>query len=99
MKTLNALAIIKQNKHKFYLRELENIGIPIIPTVFIDKTNALNLSEIIPSNWKKAVIKPAFSGGSCQTEVFEISQIKSINEQYKNSASEKELLLQEFMPE
>jgi glutathione synthase/RimK-type ligase-like ATP-grasp enzyme len=99
IKTLNALQIIKQNKHKFYLRELENIGISIIPTVFIDKTDNLNLSEIIPSHWKKAVVKPAFSGGSYQTEVFGISEIERINNQYQPIASEKELLLQEFMPE
>jgi len=99
IKTLNALSIIKQNKHKFYLRELENIGIPIIPTIFIDKTNSLHLSEIIPSDWKKAVIKPAFSGGSYLTEVFEIADIEKISTQYQPVAAQKELLLQVFMPE
>ncbi len=99
IKTLNALEIIQQNKHKFYLRDMQKQGIPIIPTVFIDKTNTLNLSEIIPSHWKKAVVKPAFSGGSYQTEVFESPDIETINQRYQPIAAEKELLLQEFMPE
>jgi glutathione synthase/RimK-type ligase-like ATP-grasp enzyme len=99
IKTLNPIEVIKQNKHKFYLRDLQKNGIQIIPTVFIDKTPNLNLSELIPTHWKKAVIKPAFSAGSYQTAVFEVSDIKKINEEYKNIASEKELLLQEFMPE
>ena len=99
VKTLNPIEVIKQNKHKFYLREMEKNGIQIIPTVFIDKTINLNLSELIPPHWKKAVIKPAFSGGAYQTEVFDIDDIDNINEQYKSIASEKELLLQEFMPE
>jgi glutathione synthase/RimK-type ligase-like ATP-grasp enzyme len=99
IKTLNSLDIIEQNKHKFYLKALEKQGIPIIPTVFIEKTNFLNLAEIIPSAWKKAVIKPAFSAGSYLTEVFELSDTDKINSQYQPIAVEKELLLQEFKPE
>ena len=99
IKTFNALEIIQQNKHKFYLRDLEKKGIPIIPTIFIDKTSELNLSQIIPTQWKKAVIKPAYSGGSYQTEVFESKEIESINQKYQPIAAEKELLLQEFIPQ
>ncbi|MEZ7504440.1 RimK family alpha-L-glutamate ligase [Flavobacterium sp. Arc2] len=99
IQTLNPIAIIKQNKHKFYLREMEEQGVKILPTVFIDKTNTLNLKELIPSHWKKAVLKPAFSAGSYLTEVFETAEVDKINTQYKIIASEKELLLQEFMPE
>jgi glutathione synthase/RimK-type ligase-like ATP-grasp enzyme len=99
IKTLNPIAVIKQNKHKFYLREMEKQGILILPTLFIDKTDQLNLKEIIPSHWKKAVIKPAFSAGSYLTEVFDVTVIDQINTQYQNIAQEKELLLQEFMPE
>ncbi|MFV8389680.1 ATP-grasp domain-containing protein [Flavobacterium sp. LB1P71] len=99
IKTLNPIEVIKQNIHKFYLREMEKQGIKILPTVFIDKTDNLNLAERIPPHWKKAVIKPAFSAGSYLTEVFELSDIPKINEQYKTIASEKELLLQEFMPQ
>jgi glutathione synthase/RimK-type ligase-like ATP-grasp enzyme len=99
IKCLNSIDVIKQNKHKFYLREMEKEGIKIIPTVFIDKTEKLNLSEIMPSHWKKAVLKPAFSGGAYQTRVFEAKAIDSINQEYQTIASEKELLLQEFMPE
>lgn len=99
IKTLNSLAIIQQNKHKFYLRDLEKQGIPIIPTIFLEKTEQLQLSEILPNHWKKAVIKPAFSGGSYQTEVFNSSDIQKINQQYQPIAAEKELLLQAFMPE
>ncbi len=99
IRTLNSISIINQNKHKFYLRDLEKQGFTILPTVFIDKTENLNLSEIIPNNWKKAVIKPAYSAGSYQTSVFEISEIKKTNQEYLPIAAEKELLLQQFMPE
>jgi glutathione synthase/RimK-type ligase-like ATP-grasp enzyme len=99
IKTLNAIDIIEQNKHKFYLRALQNQNIITIPTVFIERTKALNLAEIMPSHWKKAVIKPAFSAGSYLTEVFEVANIAEINQKYQSIASEKDLLLQEFKPE
>ncbi|RTY93455.1 RimK family alpha-L-glutamate ligase [Flavobacterium sp. GT3R68] len=99
IKTLNPIAVIKQNKHKFYLRDLQQQGIAIIPTVFIDKTSNLNLSEIIPAHWKNAVIKPAFSGGAYQTTLFDVIETAYMNEEYRTIASEKELLVQEFMPE
>jgi glutathione synthase/RimK-type ligase-like ATP-grasp enzyme len=99
IKTLNAIEIIKQNKHKFYLREMEKEGILILPTIFIDKNENLNLAEITPKHWKKAVIKPAFSAGSYLTTVFDTSDIEKTNDEYTKIAQEKELLLQEFMPE
>lgn len=99
IKTLNSIDIIKRNKHKFYLREMEKQGIKILPTIFIDKTDLLDIDKKIPPHWKKAVIKPAFSAGSYQTEVFEPKDAQKINTEYKKIASEKELLLQEFMPE
>jgi hypothetical protein len=47
IKTLNPIAIIKQNKHKFYLRN-GTAGNKNTPTVFIDKTTNLDLKELIP---------------------------------------------------
>ena len=41
IKTLNSIEIIERNKHKFYLRELQNQNINVIPTVFIIKRSIL----------------------------------------------------------
>ena len=99
IKTLNSIKIIKQNKHKFYLKDLQKKGVNIIPTLFQEKTNKLDLKAIVPKDWKKIVIKPAFSAGSYLTEVFQASEIESINSKYSSIAIEKELLIQEFKSE
>ncbi len=99
VKTLNALDIIRGNKHKFYLRTLEKRDIQILPTIFIEKTNQLDLAKMLPESWEKAVIKPAFSAGSHLTEVFEAAAVASINQKYQPIAAQKDLLLQRFMPE
>lgn len=99
MKCLNSIKTIQKNKHKFYLKELQNQGLSIVPTIFIDKTTTLDLQKIIPKQWQKAVIKPAYSGGSYQTVLFDVTEINIINRQYQSIAAEKELLLQEYIPE
>lgn len=99
IKTLNSLKIIQENKHKFYLKTLEEKEVKIIPTIFQEKTNALDLKISIPQQWEKIVIKPAFSAGSYLTEVFTVSEIDNINIKYSPIAIEKELLIQEFKPE
>ena len=99
VKTLNAISVIKQNKHKFYLKSLLEKRVNVIPTIFIDKTSSLNLKNLIPTNWEKIVIKPAYSAGSYLTELFEKSDIELINSRYSTIAAEKDLLLQEFIPE
>ncbi|MBC7642818.1 MAG: hypothetical protein H7174_10855 [Flavobacterium sp.] len=99
IKTLNTINVVNQNKHKFYLKELQNYGIKIIPTIFIEKTNKLNLIDVMPNHWKTAVIKPAYSAGSYLTELFEKSNVELVNKKYKSIAAEKELLLQKYMPE
>jgi glutathione synthase/RimK-type ligase-like ATP-grasp enzyme len=97
--TLNSIDVVKKNIHKFYLRDLENKGVKIIPTVFIDKASAFSLIELMPAHWAKAVIKPAFSAASYLTEVVTKENIVELNERYKVIGLEKDLLFQQFMPE
>jgi glutathione synthase/RimK-type ligase-like ATP-grasp enzyme len=99
IKTLNPLEIIKRNQHKFYLRDLQNQGIDIIPTVFIPKNTGLDLSFLSEKNWTKAVIKPAISAASYQTTLFNIEDIDKISKEYATIALESDLLVQPFMPE
>jgi glutathione synthase/RimK-type ligase-like ATP-grasp enzyme len=99
IKTLNPIEVIQHNKHKFYLKQLQESGITIIPTIFIEKTTDLNLQNLIPTTWEKAVLKPAFSAGSYQTQLFETKNLEDIQAIYQPIASQKDLLLQKFMPE
>ena len=85
--------------HKLYLQELQNIGVDIIPTVFIPKGTRLDLSILAKYNWNQAVIKPAISAGSHLTKLFSIDDINAIAVEYDHIAVQQDLLLQPFMPE
>jgi len=99
IKTLNPLAVIQQNKHKFYLKELENNGVLILPTFFLEKKSKKKLEDILPESWKKIVIKPAFSAGSYLTKLVDRSELESIQKEFEEHFETKDFLLQEFHPE
>ncbi len=104
VKTLNSLAIIQANQHKFYLQKLAEQGVAIIPTIFLPKQITANgkfidLSVIESTDWEKAVIKPAISAGSHRTTLFDKNNWRTIELEYNAIAKESDLLLQEFLPE
>lgn len=99
IKTYNPITVVKQNLHKFYLRDLLLKGIRIIPTIFIERSDYLDLTGIKDTGWDRAVIKPAISANSFFTEELLISDYKHIADRYRGLARERDLLLQEFMPE
>ncbi len=99
IKTFNPISVIKKNKHKFYLNELKKDGISILPTIFLEKNSTSNLHDFIPENWKKIVIKPAFSAGSYLTKLIDRSELEFIQTEFKEHFETKDFLLQEFRPE
>lgn len=97
--TLNPLSIVNWNRHKFYLEELEEQGVKIIPSIFVKKTNNFSLKELITKGWDKIVVKPAVSANAFLTESFSINEISQIEAKYKPIAKERDLLVQCFMSE
>jgi glutathione synthase/RimK-type ligase-like ATP-grasp enzyme len=97
--TFNPLQVIKKNSHKFYLQEMEKLGVKIIPSIFLPKSENLDLSKHIPVEWKKMVIKPAISAGSHLTTLFDRTEIGTIAEKYNEISQNNDLILQNFIPE
>jgi len=98
IKTLNSLSLIQWNLHKFYLKELEEKGIPILKTFFLEKGKPFDF-DTIPNDWRELVLKPAFSAGSYLTVKFKREDWKSIMIQYTEHFKNKDFLLQAFSPE
>jgi len=99
IKIFNPVSLVKYNLHKFYLRDLQEKGIDIIPTIFIPSSPSLDLDEVTARNWKQAVIKPAISAGSYLTERFFIHELNLVQTKYQSISKERDLLVQEFIPE
>ncbi len=97
--TLNPIRILRKNHHKFYLEELENQGVDIVPTLFIKGGGQLHLSRVRDQGWEQAVIKPAISASAYLTELFETDQWTIIRDKYQRLAPGRDFLIQKFMPE
>lgn len=64
----NPPALLKWNADKQYLRELEERGIPVVPTRWVERGAATSLADIAASTgWREAVVKPAISASAHST--------------------------------
>jgi glutathione synthase/RimK-type ligase-like ATP-grasp enzyme len=90
---LNAPETVLKNSHKFYLKELTDNGVPIIPTIF--SSEKIDIQTL--KTWQKVVVKPAVSAGSHETEIFETSDLtqETLDRKIENG----DWLIQPFLEE
>ena len=64
----NPAPIIEWNTDKRYLRDLEEMGVPIVPTAWLSKGSEVTLGEIVKQRgWGAVVVKPVVSAGAYGT--------------------------------
>lgn len=61
---LNPAAVIEWNCHKAYLRRIAELGIPTVPTLWLDRGQRNGASRLRDNGWGQVVIKPAVSIGA-----------------------------------
>ena len=97
--TWNPIPVLRKNHHKFYLRKLQNSGVTIIPTLFIQKNDETALEEFQKANWQKAVIKPAVSASAWRTETISSTDLERVKATIGQASDYGDFLIQQFMPE
>ncbi|MCA0365598.1 MAG: hypothetical protein LCH67_16270 [Bacteroidetes bacterium] len=95
IKVLNDLKIIRKNSHKFYLKEIIEIGFRVIPTIFLNSNSKISDDDLL--KYQKMVLKPAVSAGSYKTEILTRKDLNSEN--IRSKTSDGDWLLQPFLPE
>ena len=69
---VNAPALVRWNHHKRYLADLEASGLPIVPTLWLDRGSLARIEELVAERgWSDIVVKPAVSAGSYRTSRLE----------------------------
>lgn len=97
-KLLNPASLILPNVHKSYLLDLEEAGIPIVPTRIHSVGEAIDLKEIfLTSGWKRLVIKPAVSAASHMTRVFSAEHAAEAQAFALQILQERDVMVQEYM--
>jgi hypothetical protein len=96
----NPLADIRRNLHKFYLQDLAQKGVPILPTIFLKSGELVDTQSLMKEqNWQKAVIKPAVSASSTHTYLIDENTPEIDFEKIAKLLINNDLLLQKFIPE
>jgi hypothetical protein len=64
----NTLSTLRWNMNKKYLKECGGDGASVVPTVWIEPGQAVDLDTMMFSqNWEEAVLKPVVSAGAART--------------------------------
>lgn len=96
-KFINPIEVIRWNIDKHYMLELQEAGINIPPTIFVEPGDKRSLKEIAgKAGWNEFILKPAISGGAWHTYRINKDNIAKHDGIFKELIADKSLLLQEF---
>ena len=72
---INPIEIIEWNTRKTYLRDLEQWGAPLTPTVWLDQGTEVNLAEVLKERgWSRGFLKPVVGATARETLPFDDSE-------------------------
>lgn len=95
----NPPALIRWNLDKHYLRDLDARGVPVVPTVFVERGSAATLAELVRMHgYDELVLKPAVSGAARHTYRIDARTIAAHEPLLAERLSEEAMLVQPFLP-
>lgn len=95
---VNAFEIVRWNLHKGYLRELEAAGVPVVPTVWIERGHPVAAREIrVRTGWNEVVVKPAISAASYRTRRLALHDEDSVDDFIHSLAGERDVMVQPYL--
>jgi glutathione synthase/RimK-type ligase-like ATP-grasp enzyme len=96
----NSVETILWNFDKTYLKGLEAAGLPVVPTVFVDKGGPADVAAIARERgWSDLVVKPTVSGGAYRTWRFAASEAESYAQRIDETLQDCGLMVQPFIRE
>lgn len=96
----NPIEIIRWNHHKRYLKDLEQKGIPIVPTYLVERDSVKSLKDILEvCRWDDVIVKPCVSASSYRTHRISRDAADSYQAEFQAIAQESGALVQPFIRE
>lgn len=94
---MNPAATMKWNLHKGYLKELEEAGVPIVPTAFFGIGESVDVKGLAEERgWARIVVKPTVGAGSFGTRAFSVED-DGAQVYFDEMVAQREMMVQEFM--
>jgi glutathione synthase/RimK-type ligase-like ATP-grasp enzyme len=90
---LNPLEVLEANTHKRYLVELAARGVPVVPTVLIERGGARPVAGL---GWPRVVVKPAVGAASLDVRAFD-ARDPAADAHARGLAARGEVLIQPYL--
>jgi len=92
--------IIDWNFDKSYLQDLQAAGVPVVPTVVVQKGEEADVAALARARgWDEIVVKPTISGGAYRTHRFRIEDAAHYQDGIDETLADRGVLVQPFLPE
>lgn len=94
---INPYETIKWNLDKHYLNDLEEAGINVPETIFVEAGKDIDLLQLFnKSGWKETVLKPAISGAGRHTYRLNKNSVTKYENIFSELLKNESMMLQEF---
>ena len=96
----NPPSVLRWNMHKFYLRDLIDAGVDVLPTAFIEQGTDVELGTLLRKRgWEEAVVKPAIATSSAGAWKTSLEVARGDRQHFEADLATGDRLVQEFAPE
>jgi hypothetical protein len=102
VRVFNPIPLMRWNADKIYLRALNQAGVHIVPTVWIEQGAGLKMSldkVLQEQGWSNVILKPTISAGAYRTARFDAVQAAECQLLLTEITSTSHAMLQPFMRE
>src|SRR5687768_9223403 len=98
--TFNPVPLIRWNMDKRYLRELQQKGIAIPETIWLERGDPRPLVQLLrDAAWSDAIVKPAISASATDTWKTSLNEAQSHERHFRELTSRSAVLVQRYVPE
>lgn len=95
----NPAEVVNWNTHKTYLRDLAERGVPVVPTLWLERGTSANLKEIMGERgWESVVAKPSVSASAYATLLVRPDSVEEGQAHLEASLAERDMMVQPFIP-
>jgi len=97
----NSADILDWNYDKKYLTDVERAGVPLVPTICIERGDTLaDIAALARARgWDDIVVKPTISGGGYRTYRFGVAELERRRADIEQTLEDRGVLVQPFLPE
>ncbi len=96
----NPASMLIEFTDKTYLRRLEALGVPIVPTRWLVRDALETLPSVVAgSGWSRAIVKPSISANSNDTHLFGLGNVGHVVAALRQNPNHSEYLVQPYLRE